>query len=136
MHTYILVVTLVLSSVESFCLPKEGNNDVQRRLRSVQDFSLQSNLFVEYGNLLKSNNAIPTKMVTSGLIAAIGDLIRQKLVKEQSSNKFDFRQCLVFVLVNIFYIAPVTHFWFKLLETITSQISSNLSRYVIAYISS
>ena len=126
MRVGILILTLVLSSVESFSLPKDAN--VRRRLRSAQDFSLQSNLFVEYGNLLKSNNAIPTKMITSGLIAAIGDVIQQVFIKEQASRKFDFRRLLVFMLVNIFYIGPVSHFWFKLLESITSQLTSKLSK--------
>ena len=129
MYTFMFASTLafvlVSYSVDSFCPTKRTEIDI-RRLHSVADFSLQSNLFMEYGNLLKSKNAVPTKMITSGLIAVIGNVIQQIFVNGLSFRKFDYRGLLVFTLVNIFYIGPISHFWFKLLETMTTHITSKL----------
>ena len=103
-----------------------GNRSRRRLILHKNDFSLQNSVFVEYGNLLKSKKAIPTKMLTSGIIGALGDVILQSMIERR--RRFDTRRLLVFVLVNVFYIGPVTHFWFKLLEMITARVKSKFMK--------
>ena len=126
---FVFILLSVLSTTHPLhLLPIYGTGNISRRrlILHKNDFSLQNSVFVEYGNLLKSKKAIPTKMLTSGIIGALGDVILQSMIEKR--RKFDTRKLLVFVLVNVFYIGPVTHFWFKLLEMITSQVKSKFMK--------
>ena len=79
-----------------------------------------------YTDLLASKAEIPTKMITSGIVATIGDTVLQ--LAESKSSGFDWRRLLVFDLVAIFYIAPITHYWFLLLDSLPLFPSNKLLR--------
>ncbi|RYG65866.1 hypothetical protein EON64_11030 [archaeon] len=70
-------------------------------------------------NSALSKHAHPTKMITSAVVAGLGDLLIQLLNhKLHGARKVavDLRRLFVFMAVAGFYMAPATHWWFNFLD--------------------
>eukprot|EP01041_Mallomonas_annulata_P001950 gene1950-3786_t len=80
---------------------------------------LLSKFFDAYTNLLLTN-PYPTKIISSGIVGGLGDILIQNVQNKMSKTPkpFDFRRLLVFVTVAAFYIAPVIHLWFGYLDSL------------------
>lgn len=61
-----------------------------------------------------------TKMVTSAVLATLGDVIAQKLIERASG--YAFRRLLLLLCVNVLYIAPVLHVWYGLFEHLVTNV--------------
>lgn len=64
---------------------------------------------------------ITTKMCTSAVVAAAGDIAMQMM----GGKAFSSRRTALFATVAAVYMAPVTHYWFSTLDSITARWSSN-----------
>lgn len=72
----------------------------------------------EYNKLLETNPTT-TKIVTSGVIGALGDLFSQVLEgKYKNEKSVDFRRLLIFTLSAALYFAPVIGAWFTFLNNV------------------
>lgn len=78
-----------------------------------------SNLFESYNNML-DKYPLPTKIISSGILGAISDVIIQSLSHRGLDKAFDldYRRLLVFTAVCGLYFAPVVDGWFSLLSKI------------------
>jgi hypothetical protein len=75
-----------------------------------------TNTLNTYSDLLEKH-PYRTKIISSGIIGAIGDtLIQLWKIKQNSLYKFDYRRLLVFSTVAGLYIAPVINVWFNFLN--------------------
>ncbi len=82
-----------------------------------------SKLLVSYQQRVNSH-PYTTKMITAGLVGALGDsLIQWLTILQQKDAHFDSRRLLVFTAVSSFYIAPVIHVWFNWLNMAFSQMA-------------
>lgn len=79
-------------------------------------FSL-SNLLRSYSQMLEEHPYI-VKMISSGIIAGIGDLLIQRIQGKENGKAFDIRRWMVFTSVAAFYIAPVINLWFNWLNNL------------------
>lgn len=63
------------------------------------------------------SNPYSTKMLSSAVVGAIGDLLSQYLGKTREI-RYQLRRILVFMSVASLYVAPVIHVWFNFLNNI------------------
>ena len=78
---------------------------------------LMTKLLDCYSDLL-TKHPYYTKIISSGVIGALGDTLIQKLENRTSKKPFEYRRLFVFFLVTALYIAPVIHVWFDWLNLI------------------
>lgn len=78
---------------------------------------LASGAFKWYNNKLEKHPMV-TKIVSSGVIGGMSDLLIQALSNKGALGGFDLRRSLVFSVVCAFYFAPVVNAWFTLLSKI------------------
>lgn len=73
-------------------------------------------LLASYSNLL-TKHPYATKIVSSGFIGGLGDVLIQLYEGRAKGDAFafDYRRLAVFTAVTAFYIAPVIHVWFNML---------------------
>lgn len=85
----------------------------------VQNSHVFSTLFDRYNNML-DKFPLTTKIVSSGVLGAISDVIIQSLSHRSLDKAFelDYRRLLVFTTVCGLYFAPVVDGWFTLLSKI------------------
>jgi hypothetical protein len=74
-------------------------------------------LFDAYNRIL-SKHPIATKILSSGIIGGLGDLLIQAININKKGGAVDFRRVAVFTSVCGFYIAPVIDRWFQWLNTL------------------
>jgi len=88
--------------------------------------SFLTKAFAAYTNLL-SVHPYPTKIISSGLIGGLGDILIQTVENNgrEVPIPFDFRRLAVFSTVAALYIAPVIHVWFDYLNNL--QFIQNMS---------
>ncbi|KAK8792508.1 hypothetical protein WA588_005003 [Blastocystis sp. NMH] len=68
-----------------------------------------------YINLIETHT-IPTKVITSGILYAVGDCISQSIEKNKK-HRFDFWRCVRMLLWG-FVFGLIVHFWYQLLDRI------------------
>ena len=98
-----------------------ATNDTKQKHAS--GFLLILASFLDQYSASLSSAPYKTKMMSSGVIGTIGDLLIQQLEnygKKESS--LDVRRAAVFCLVAAFYIAPAIHNWFELLNNMAINI--------------
>ena len=73
----------------------------------------------KYNSMLEANPTT-TRIVTSGVIGALGDLFSQHLESKgkKEAKSVDFRRLLIFTISAGFYFAPVIGAWFSFLNTV------------------
>jgi hypothetical protein len=87
--------------------------------------ALGMGLLDKYNNLLETH-MMPTKIVTSGVINGLGDILCQLLDGALKDGKeFDFRRLFIFSLVGGFYFGPMIHYWFEFLNNISPFLPAN-----------
>lgn len=137
-HYHLLILLcLIVSLCDSFVIPRcfkraELKNPqryapykptrlIADSLRRSDDRIMSSKHFSAVYNKLLLQYPFPTKMITSGVVGGIGDVLVQFLNCWSMNRSFhlDIQRLSVFVAVSTFYIAPIIHFWFNLLERIT-----------------
>jgi hypothetical protein len=91
---------------------KKKTTEVSRGL-----FHSLSNLLRSYSQLLDEHPYL-VKMISSGIIAGIGDLLVQRIQGKETGKAFDIRRWMVFTSVAAFYVAPVIHLWFNWLNNL------------------
>lgn len=74
--------------------------------------------FLTWYNHMLTTRIYLTKMVTSGLVGGLGDVLIQLINCYNAKKPFviDMRRLIVFSSVAAIYIAPVIHIWFDFLE--------------------
>lgn len=102
---YLLLVILFLKDASCFV----------SHLKKGQSLLKLSNAIDIYTNLL-NQHPYPTKIISSGIVGGLGDILIQFVQKNKSKKAFDFRRLLVFSTVAALYIAPVIHIWFDWLD--------------------
>lgn len=60
-----------------------------------------------------------TKITSSGVIAALGDIMMQRYLMKSVGGTFDIRRTIIFTIMGAFYIAPIIHAWFEWLNSLT-----------------
>lgn len=69
-----------------------------------------------------------TKIITSGVICGIGDIIAQALMFKQSTaaltlggfvGALELQRFSIYAMLGAFWIAPIVHYWFDALESVT-----------------
>lgn len=75
-----------------------------------------------WGGYLQSleDRPIRTKMATSAVLAALGDVIAQTL--DPSTAVFSVRRLLVLVSVNIVYFTPLLHYWYAFFDAVVGKL--------------
>jgi hypothetical protein len=76
-----------------------------------------SNLLEAYNAKLEAN-PWTTKIVTSGIISAIGDLVVQLINIKRESAMFDIRRFIIFTCMGGFYIAPIITWWMTWVDSL------------------
>lgn len=67
---------------------------------------------------------LQTKMITSGVICGLGDVLAQALAVGgfgALKNVFELKRCLIYGSIGGLYLAPLIHYWFEVLEKLTSR---------------
>lgn len=74
--------------------------------------------FLSWYNHMLHTKTYLTKIVTSGLVGGLGDVLIQLVTCYRAKKPFviDIRRLVVFISVAAIYIAPVIHVWFDYLE--------------------
>jgi len=82
-------------------------------------------LLAFYSNLL-TKHPYSTKIVSSGFIGGLGDVLIQLYEGRAKGDAFafDYRRLAVFTAVTAFYIAPVIHVWFNMLATMPMPVGA------------
>lgn len=91
----------------------------------------------EKGGLLNSylrvldRRPLPTKIITSGVICGVGDIMAQALAFKSSAvqsfslgafaSALEFQRFAIYGVLGAFWIAPLVHFWFDMLENVTKS---------------
>ncbi|KAG8466775.1 hypothetical protein KFE25_008154 [Diacronema lutheri] len=75
-----------------------------------------------WGGYLELLEAYPmrTKMATSAVLSAVGDVLAQTL--DKSVAAFSLRRLLVLVSVNIFYFSPALHYWYNFFDVAVGKL--------------
>lgn len=72
--------------------------------------------------LALEKNPLPTKMVTSGLLNALGDVFAQFAFDEAAKKGVDWRRAGIFTFLGSFLVGPCLHFWYGALgKIVTAQ---------------
>jgi hypothetical protein len=95
---------------------KGGENGSGRGAGASALLLLFTDLLGGYSAALEKN-PILVKVLSSGFLGGLGDIICQK-VSGTKIDDIDYRRILVFVTVCALYIAPVIHYWFNWLGSI------------------
>ena len=80
-------------------------------LQSIIRYSFQW-----YGNKLDTHPVL-TKCITSGVIAASGDVLCQTLSYDLQRTRFDWVRSTRFAILGSFLVAPTVHIWYGFLMT-------------------
>ena len=67
-------------------------------------------------NALLEKHPMTTKIVTSGVIGGLGDIVSQKISDKEGA--IDIRRLVMFTVAAAFYFAPVIGAWFSLLNSL------------------
>ena len=89
---------------------------------------------IESYSLALGRNPLKVKMISTGIISSLGDIICQTIEMNNDDGKtFDFHRLSVFSSVGFFYIAPLLHWWFNVLNTIPSKLfGTNITNFMNA----
>lgn len=68
-------------------------------------------------NALLEKHPVATKLITSGVLGGLGDIVSQKLSGKDAA--IDMRRLFMFTVAAAFYFAPVIGAWFSLLNSLT-----------------
>jgi len=79
--------------------------------------SVLKRLLTSYNTNLEKHPYI-TKIISSGIVGGLGDILIQLIKNGGSWQTLDLRRLAVFVSVAAFYIAPVINIWFNWLNSI------------------
>lgn len=79
--------------------------------------SVLKRLLTSYNTNLEKHPHI-TKIISSGIVGGLGDILIQLIKNGGSWQTLDLRRLAVFVSVAAFYIAPVINIWFNWLNSI------------------
>jgi hypothetical protein len=71
-----------------------------------------------YNNKLE-NFPIQTKMISSGVVGGLGDILIQLVQSGGNWKALDLRRLIVFITVASLYIAPVINIWFNWLSKLS-----------------
>ena len=67
-------------------------------------------------------NPLPTKMATSGVLNALGDLFAQFAFDDAANKGVDWRRAGIFTVLGSFLVGPALHFWYGTLgKIVTAQ---------------
>lgn len=94
-----------ISAVVASTVPREDRGILRSAL------GWYNNLLVKYPH--------PTKMISSAMVAGLGDVLIQVWTQRMAGAAtiaLDLRRLFVFMTVAGFYIAPATHYWFNYLD--------------------
>eukprot|EP01035_Chromulina_nebulosa_P026055 gene26055-34055_t len=75
-----------------------------------------------------------TKIISSGIVGCLGDILIQLVKNGGSWQALDMRRLIVFVSVAAFYIAPVINIWFNWLNAIPYPKSFNNAKKALVMI--
>lgn len=102
-----------------------GENGTNNITSKITEQKYASGLILFLASLLDQYSALlssapyKTKMMSSGFIGAVGDLLVQKLeVSDNREFTLDIRRAAVFSFVSALYIAPAIHNWFEFLNKV------------------
>lgn len=119
-----LIFLLLLQTTGAFSLPAPSAlakrlNERRPVILAADQLRSHKTLFEAYDSALRRYPAA-TKMLTSAVVAGIGDAVVQSMAKPRLP--FEIRRCITFMLVGFFYIAPSSHVWFNFLETLQTPV--------------
>ncbi|KAJ1430954.1 hypothetical protein B484DRAFT_448619 [Ochromonadaceae sp. CCMP2298] len=100
-----------------FSLSASGEDTPAGSGSGVGILAFFKSLFDAYNRIL-SKHPIATKILSSGIIGGLGDLLVQAININKKGGAIDFRRVAVFTSVCGFYIAPVIDLWFQWLNTL------------------
>lgn len=77
------------------------------------------------------NRPIVTKVITSGVICGVGDILAQALAFKSAATDsvtlgafvgaLEFQRFAIYGFLGAFWIAPIVHYWFNALESMTKS---------------
>lgn len=111
---------------DAVSVPIEADDTVGNNLSaSLPEPKAKKGLLNAYLRLL-DKRPLPTKIVTSGIICAIGDVMAQALAYVTSGassvtiggfiRSFEFKRFIIYGMLGAAWIAPIVHYWFDALE--------------------
>jgi TctA family transporter len=80
-------------------------------------------------------------LANSGVICGLGDILSQAFAVGGLGalrHVFDLQRMIVYGLIGGFYLAPLVHYWFAVLEKVTAKkgkVTDSILRAVIAFVS-
>lgn len=106
------------TSSSLFITPNAAGTKVGIRSFARATSSLSQHSFGSHYNWLLSSFPYPTKMISSGIVGGLGDILVQTLscLRSKQPIFIDVKRLLVFTSVSTFYIAPTIHLWFEFIE--------------------
>jgi hypothetical protein len=129
-HFTLLLLALLTAPTSSFVIPHSKvftNAPIRQRrsshlsshlpiselhLLAVQNDNQTYNLLQTYADLLRLH-PLPTKSATAAILACLGDAIAQR---RSSSETYDARRGIAFLLFGASYTGAFQHFWFNFLQ--------------------
>ncbi|KAL3792633.1 hypothetical protein ACHAWO_003176 [Cyclotella atomus] len=127
-HFTLLLIAILATQASSFVIPHSkffACTSIQQRssnlsshlpipelLLAVQDDNQSYNLLQTYADLLRLH-PLPTKSVTAAILACLGDAIAQR---RSSSETYDARRGIAFLLFGASYTGAFQHVWFNFLQ--------------------
>lgn len=111
---------------DAVAVPVESDDKVGNSLSaSLPEPEAKKGLLNAYLRLL-DKRPLPTKIITSGVICAIGDVMAQALAFVSSGvssvtlggfmKAFEFKRFIIYGMLGAAWIAPIVHYWFNALE--------------------
>lgn len=76
------------------------------------------------------NRPILTKVITSGVICGIGDIMAQGIAFSQAGRTLtlgamaaalEMQRFIIYSVLGAFWIAPIVHYWFEAIENVTKS---------------
>ena len=112
------VKTNLPPSSSLFIAPNAAGTKAEIRSLTRVTSSLSQHSFGSHYNWLLSSFPYPTKMISSGIVGGLGDILVQTIscVQKKEHVFIDVKRLLVFTSVSTFYIAPTIHVWFEFIE--------------------
>jgi hypothetical protein len=96
----------------------EKANEFRWKSKDKNNFEKKSENFIDFINTNLEKYPYVTKIISSGIVGCLGDILIQLVKNGGSWQALDMRRLIVFVAVAAFYIAPVVNIWFNWLNAI------------------
>lgn len=106
---------------------QQGNDDMY--INTPAPVEKKKGLLNAYLQALE-NRPIWTKVVTSGVICGIGDIMAQGMSFAQSAaavtlggfaGALQMQRFVIYTLLGAFWIAPIVHYWFDAIDKVTTS---------------